>query len=87
MTVVTNSFQRRRLAKLLIMLSQRACDEQDFEIASNILRLAETFMLRSMISSTEKRPIITLLVAGHELLWTRRHRGLALVQTGAADPF
>ena len=86
MTVVTNSFQRKRLAKLLILLSQRACDEQDFEIASSILRLAETFVLRSMVSSTEKRPIITLLVAGHELLWTQRHRGLVPVQAGAGDP-
>ena len=87
MTVVTNSFQRRRLAKLLILLSQRACDERDFEVASSILCLAETFVLRSMISSIEKRPIITLLVAGHELLWTRRQRGLMPVQAGASEPF
>ncbi len=86
MTVVTNSFQRKRLAKLLILLSQRVCDQHDFEVASSILRLAETFVLKSMVSPAEKRPIIKLLVAGHELLWTRRHHGIVSVQAGANDP-
>ena len=86
MTVVTNSFQKRKLAKLMIQLSQRACDERDFDIALRILRLTETFVSSSMIGCSEKRPVIVLLVAGYELLWTRRNREAMAHRVDTPDP-
>ncbi len=85
MTVVTNSFQKRKLAKLMIQLSQRACDEHDFDVALRMLCLTETFVSNSMIGSSERRPVIVLLVAGYELLWTRRNREAMAARTDAPD--
>lgn len=72
MTVVTNAFQKKRLARALAVLSQQAYDERDFDTASDILRLAEKFVSHSLITATEKRSIIVSLVEGYELLWTHR---------------
>lgn len=73
MTVVTNAFHKRRLARALVVLSQRACDERDFETASGILLLTEKFVLNSLTTGHEKRSIIVSLVRGYELLWTQRN--------------
>lgn len=73
MTVVTNAFQKRRLARALVVLSQQACDERDFDTASGILLLTEKFVSNSLITAHEKRSIIVSLVRGYELLWTQRN--------------
>lgn len=73
MTVVTSAFQKKRLARALVVLSQRACDEKDFDTASGILRLTEKFISSSLIPAHEKRSIIASLVEGYELLWTQRN--------------
>lgn len=77
MTVVISAFQKRRLAKALIMLSKQACDEKDFAVASSILHITERFVLSSFIDLNEKRSIIVSLVEGYELLWSQRNSKLA----------
>ena len=72
MTVVTNAFQKKRLALALAVLSRQACDERDFDTASDILHLTEKFVSHSLITTNEKRSIIVSLVEGYELLWTHR---------------
>ena len=73
MTVVTLAFQKKKLAIVLVLLSKRACDEKDFTTAARILHIIEDFVIKSSISSKEKRLIITSLVEGYELLWTQRN--------------
>ena len=72
MTVVTNAFQKKKLARALTMLSRQACDEMEFNIALDILRLAEKFVSHSLINTREKRSITVSLIEGYELLWIRR---------------
>ena len=72
MTVVTNAFQKKRLAQALAVLSRQACDEKDFDTASDILHLAEKFVSDSLVSASEKRSIIVSLVEGYEMLWAQR---------------
>ena len=78
MTVVTNAFQKKRLARALTVLSRQACDERDFDTASGILRLTEKFVFHSLLNPNEKRSIIVSLVEGYELLWMqRRNRSIS----------
>ena len=72
MTVVTNAFQKNKLARALKMLSRQAYDEREFNIALDILRLAEKFVSHSLISPSEKRSITVSLIEGYELLWIQR---------------
>ncbi len=72
MTVVTNAFQKKKLARALKMLSRQAYDEREFNIALDILRLAEKFVSHSLISPSEKRSITVSLIEGYELLWIQR---------------
>ena len=72
MTVVTNAFQKKKLARALKMLSRQAYDEREFNIALDILSLAEKFVSHSLISPSEKRSITVSLIEGYELLWIQR---------------
>lgn len=74
MTVVTNAFQKKKLARALTMLSRQACDEREFNVALDILRLAEKFVSHSLINTREKRSIIVSLIEGYELLWIQRRK-------------
>ena len=74
MTVVTNAFQKKKLARALTMLSRQACDEREFNVALDILRLAERFVSHSLINTREKRSIIVSLIEGYELLWIQRRK-------------
>ena len=73
MTVLTNAFQKKRLARVLVMLSKQACDASDFETAYSILNLAEDFMSKSLIPLREKRSMILLMIEAYEMLWIRQN--------------
>ena len=67
-------YSRRLSAKILIAFHQ-ACDQGDYEIASQVLRVLEMLLTRRPLSpDANRRRTIESLVAAHERLWNLRHR-------------
>ena len=67
----------RRLSDKILLAFHHACDQGDYEIAEQLLRILETMLTRRIIPpTTERRKNIESLVAAHERLWHLRHPGL-----------
>jgi hypothetical protein len=69
----TPRYSRRLSDKILISFHQ-ACDQNDFEVARQLLSVYE-FMLnrREMPADLNRRRSLDSLVAAHERLWHLRH--------------
>ena len=66
----------RRLSDKLLVAFHHACDQADFEIAAELLRLLELLITRRPLTPDgNRRRNIENLVAAHERLWHLRHAG------------
>ena len=74
MTVLIDTFQKRRLVKALVRLSKDACDAEDIETALQILRMTEKFVFNINIKQEEKKTVIIMLIAGYESYWHHCNR-------------
>lgn len=64
----------RRLSDKILIAFHQACDERDFEIAEELLRLVEMMLKREPITPIgNRRRKADTLVAAHERLWHLRH--------------
>ncbi len=64
----------RRLSDKILIAFHQACDERDFEVASELLRVLEGVTNRSRVpSGSVERRGKESLVAAHERLWQLRH--------------
>ncbi len=64
----------RRLSDKVLIAFHHACDQADFEIADELLRLLETMLTRRPIMPDgNRRRSMESLVAAHERLWHLRH--------------
>ncbi len=69
MTVLIDTFQKKRLVKTLVRLSKDACDVEDIESALQILIMTEKFVFNMNIKQEDKKTVIIMLVAGYESYW------------------
>ena len=74
MTVLINTFQKRRLVKALVRLSKDACDVEDIESALQILKMTEKFVFNIGIKQEDKKIVIIMLIAGYESYWYHCNR-------------
>jgi len=66
--------QGRRLSDKILVAFHQACDQADFEVAEQLLRVLEMMLTRRPVSpDINRRRNIETLVAAHERLWHLRH--------------
>ncbi len=64
----------RRLSDKILIAFHHACDQGDFEVADELLRILEMMLTRRPIApDANRRKNIESLVAAHERLWLLRH--------------
>lgn len=64
----------RRLSDKILIAFHHACDQDDYEIAEDLLGILERLLTRRSIHpDANRRKSIESLVAAHERLWHLRH--------------
>lgn len=64
----------RRLSDKILIAFHHACDQADYEVADDLLRILETMLTRRASSpDSNRRRNIESLVAAHERLWMLKH--------------
>jgi len=64
----------RRLSDKILLAFHHACDQGDYEIAEQLLRILENMLTRRTVPpDVNRRKSIESLVAAHERLWHLRH--------------
>lgn len=64
----------RRLSDKILIAFHHACDQSDYEVAEQLLRILEMMLTRRPVSpDTNRRRNMESLVAAHERLWHLRH--------------
>ena len=69
----TGPRQGRRLSDKILVAFHQSCDQGDFEVADQLLRILEMMTRRSNPPNVNRRRNIETLVAAHERLWNLRH--------------
>lgn len=64
----------RRLSDKILLAFHHACDQGDYEVAEQLLRILESMLTRRTVPpDANRRKSIESLVAAHERLWHLRH--------------
>ena len=64
----------RRLSDKILIAFHHACDQADFLVAEDLLRILEMMLTRRPVSpDMNRRKNMESLVAAHERLWMLRH--------------
>jgi hypothetical protein len=64
----------RRLSDKILLAFHQACDQADYEVAEQLLRVLELMLgRRPTAPDTNRRRSMESLVAAHERLWHLRH--------------
>ena len=64
----------RRLSDKILIAFHHACDQGDYEVAEELLRILEMMLTRRPVSpDVNRRKNMESLVAAHERLWLLRH--------------
>jgi len=64
----------RRLSDKILIAFHHACDQADFEVAEQLLRILEMMLTRRPVAPDQnRRRNMESLVAAHERLWHLRH--------------
>lgn len=64
----------RRLSDKILLAFHQACDQADFEVAEQLLRVLELILSRRPAApDSNRRRSMESLVAAHERLWHLRH--------------
>ncbi len=64
----------RRLSDKILIAFHHACDQSDFEVAEELLRILEMMLTRRPVApDVNRRKNMESLVAAHERLWLLRH--------------
>lgn len=64
----------RRLSDKILIAFHHACDQGDFEVAENLLRVMELMLgRRTQTPDANRRRSMETLVAAYERLWYLRH--------------
>ncbi len=69
--------QTRRLSDKILVAFHHACDERDYEVAGELLRVVEMVLNgHHLLPERDRRKNVESLVAAHERLWLLRHPDL-----------
>ena len=64
----------RRLSDKILIAFHHACDQGDYEVAEELLRILELMLTRRPVApDVNRRKNMESLVAAHERLWLLRH--------------
>ena len=64
----------RRLSDKILIAFHHACDQENFDIAGELLRVLETLVQRGpIVADANQRRSMESLVAAHERLWHLKH--------------
>jgi len=64
----------RRLSDKILIAFHHACDQGDYEVSEELLRILETMLMRRPVApDVNRRKNMESLVAAHERLWLLRH--------------
>jgi hypothetical protein len=64
----------RRLSDKILIAFHHACDQGDYEVAEQLLRILEMMLTRRPVSpDLNRRKNMESLVAAHERLWLLKH--------------
>jgi len=64
----------RRLSDKILIAFHHACDQGDYEVAEELLRILEMMLTRRPVApDVNRRKNLESLVAAHERLWLLRH--------------
>lgn len=64
----------RRLSDKILVAFHHACDQADYEVAEQLLRILEMMLTRRPVNpDANRRRSIETLVAAYERLWYLRH--------------
>ena len=64
----------RRLSDKILIAFHHACDQGDYEVAEELLRILEMMLTRRPVApDVNRRKNMESLVAAHERLWLLRH--------------
>jgi hypothetical protein len=63
----------RRLSDKILVAFHQSCDQDDFEVADQLLRILEVMTRRPNPPNVNRRRNIETLVAAHKRLWNLRH--------------
>ena len=64
----------RRLSDKILIAFHHACDQGDYEVAEDLLRILEMMLTRRPVApDVNRRKNMESLVAAHERLWMLRH--------------
>lgn len=64
----------RRLSDKILIAFHHACDQGDYEVAEDLLRILEMMLTRRPVApDVNRRKNMESLVAAHERLWLLRH--------------
>jgi hypothetical protein len=64
----------RRLSDKILIAFHHACDQADFEVAEQLIRILEMMLTRRPVAPDQnRRRNMESLVAAHERLWHLRH--------------
>lgn len=67
---------RRRLADRILTAFHAACDQDELELAAQLLQVLERLVTRrAQVQDAARRRSLDALVAAHERLWHLRHPG------------
>ncbi len=70
----TQARYSRRLSDKILIAFHHACDQDDYEIAEQLLVILERMLTRRSVNAdSNRRKSIESLVAAHERLWHLRH--------------
>ena len=64
-----------QLVKHLVADAQSAGDLEEFDMANQLLRVAETLMSNPLLSENERINLAKLLIGAHQRFWQLRDRG------------
>lgn len=66
-------FQKKRLARRLVLTARAACDVQDLDAAFQVLQAAEILLRGTEFTAKDRRHVVGLIVGSHVVLWGLRH--------------
>ncbi len=62
-----------RLADKLVSIVHSACDNNDLEVARDLLKVLNKLMRKNALSDRDRRRVGVSIVTAHERLWSLRH--------------
>ncbi len=68
-----NASRQRRLSDKLLAAFSQACDQEDLDVAAQLLKVVNGLMNRPNMMQQDRRKIEMTTVAAHERLWLLKH--------------